>query len=197
MTDQIQQPTPQNLENQPPLEGEGGERGRGGRGGFGGRRGGRGGRGGRGRDGGRKKEEEEWKPLTNLGRLVKNNKITRLEEIYYHSIPIKEYQIVDFLLKLVQKELKEDVMCVKSVQKQTKAGQRTRFKAVVAVGDTDGHLGLGTKVAKEVQIAMRGATVAAKLSLIPIRRGFGEIKLVTHIQFQQKSLVNVVRLELD
>jgi len=63
-------------------------------------------------------------------------------------------------------------MCVKSVQKQTKAGQRTRFKAVVAVGDGDGHLGLGTKVAKEVQIAMKGATIAAKLSLIPIRRGF-------------------------
>ena len=63
-------------------------------------------------------------------------------------------------------------MCVKSVQKQTKAGQRTRFKAVVAVGDCDGHVGLGTKVAKEVQNAMKGAVIAAKLSLIPVRRGY-------------------------
>jgi len=63
-------------------------------------------------------------------------------------------------------------MCVKSVQKQTKAGQRTRFKAVVAVGDCDGHVGLGTKVAKEVQNAMKGAVIAAKLSLVPVRRGY-------------------------
>jgi len=142
-----------------------------GRGGFGRRGGrGRGGRGGRGGD--RKRDEEEWKPLTNLGRLVANGIITRLEEIYYHSIPIKEYQIIENLLKINKKELKEDVMAVKSVQKQTKAGQRTRFKCVVAVGDSDGHVGLGTKVAKEVQLAMKGAVIAAKLSLIPVRRGY-------------------------
>jgi small subunit ribosomal protein S2e len=149
-------------------EGEGAERR--GRGGFG-RRGGRG-RGGRGGRAGGKRDEEEWKPLTNLGRLVFNGIITRLEEIYYHSIPIKEYQIIENLLKINKKELKEDVMAVKSVQKQTKAGQRTRFKCVVAVGDCDGHVGLGTKVAKEVQLAMKGAVIAAKLSLIPVRRGF-------------------------
>ena len=62
-------------------------------------------------------------------------------------------------------------MKIKSVQKQTKAGQRTRFKAVVAVGDGKGHLGVGSKVAKEVQIAMKGAVMVAKLNLIPIRRG--------------------------
>ena len=39
-------------------------------------------------------------------------------------------------------------MKVKPVQKQTKAGQRTRFKAVVAVGDKQGHIGLGVKLAK-------------------------------------------------
>lgn len=145
-----------------------------GRGGFG--RGGRGGRGRGGRGGGRPgdrgKEEEEWVPLTNLGRLVAKGYITTLEEIYHHSIQIKEHQIVEKLLKLASKELKEEVMCIKSVQKQTKAGQRTRFKAVVAVGDQNGHLGLGTKVAKEVQTAMKGAVIAAKLSLIPVRRGY-------------------------
>ena len=63
-------------------------------------------------------------------------------------------------------------MKIKSVQKQTKAGQRTRFKAVVAVGDGDGHIGVGSKVAKEVQIAMKGAVIAAKLNVIPVRRGY-------------------------
>ena len=32
------------------------------------------------------------------------------------------------------------------VQKQTRAGQRTRFKAFVAIGDHAGHVGLGVKV---------------------------------------------------
>jgi small subunit ribosomal protein S2e len=107
-----------------------------------------------------------------LGRLVKYNLIKSLEEIYTHSIPIKESQIVDELLQKSKKELSDEVMKIISVQKQTKAGQRTRFKAVVACGDMDGHVGLGVKAAKEVQIAIKGALVAAKLSLVPVRRGY-------------------------
>jgi small subunit ribosomal protein S2e len=67
--------------------------------------------------------------------LVKYGLIRSLEEIYTHSIPIKEAEIVDELLKKQKKELSDEVMKIISVQKQTKAGQRTRFKAVVAVGD--------------------------------------------------------------
>lgn len=78
------------------------------RGGFGDRgRGDRGrGRGrGRGRRGG-KSEEKEWQPVTKLGRLVKAGKIKSMEEIYLHSLPVKEYQIVDFFLP----KLKDEVM---------------------------------------------------------------------------------------
>lgn len=82
------------------------------RGGFGSRgdRGGRGGRGGRGRGrrGGNKSEEKEWQPVTKLGRLVKAGKIKSMEEIYLHSLPVKEYQIVDFFLP----GLKDEVMKV-------------------------------------------------------------------------------------
>jgi len=63
------------------------------------------------------------------------------------------------------------------VQKQTRAGQRTRFKAFVAIGDFDGHVGLGVKCAKEVATAIRGAIVLAKLSIIPVRRGYWGAKL--------------------
>lgn len=83
-------------------------------GGFGDRgRGDRGrGRGrGRGRRGG-KSEEKEWQPVTKLGRLVKAGKIKSMEEIYLHSLPIKEYQIVDFFLP----KLKDEVMKVRSTQ---------------------------------------------------------------------------------
>ena len=63
-------------------------------------------------------------------------------------------------------------MKIMPVQKQTRAGQRTRFKAFVLVGDHDGHVGLGVKCSKEVSIAIRGAIILAKLSVIPVRRGY-------------------------
>lgn len=69
-----------------------GGRGFGGRGGRGGGRGG--GPGGRGGP-----PKDEWIPKTKLGRLVKADYIKSLEEIYTHSIPIKEAEIVDKLIE--------------------------------------------------------------------------------------------------
>ena len=88
----------------------GGDRGRGGFGDRGRGDRGRGGRGGRrGRRGGNKADEKEWQPVTKLGRLVKAGKIQSMEQIYLHSLPIKEYQIVDFFLP----KLKDEVMKVR------------------------------------------------------------------------------------
>ena len=110
--------------------------------------------------------------MTKLGRLVKEGRIRSLEEIFLHSMPIKEHQIVDHFFPPTAGKLKDEVMTIKPVQKQTSAGQRTRFKAYVAVGDNDGHLGLGHKCAKEVATAIRGAIIQAKMNVIPIRRGY-------------------------
>ncbi|KAK1672284.1 ribosomal protein S5, N-terminal domain-containing protein [Colletotrichum godetiae] len=179
-------------------------------GGFGARGGDRGrGRGrGRGRRGG-KSEEKEWQPVTKLGRLVKAGKISSMEEIYLHSLPIKEYQIVDFFLPKLKDEVMKTTtqqspnadeiwvlrslwdiklvlerkgnanssfffpqLQIKPVQKQTRAGQRTRFKAIVLIGDSEGHVGLGIKTSKEVATAIRAAIIIAKLSVIPVRRGY-------------------------
>lgn len=67
-------------------------------------------------------DDKDWIPLTKLGRLVKYGNIKSLEEIYTHSIPIKEAEIVEELIKKSKKELSDEVMKIISVQKQTKAG---------------------------------------------------------------------------
>jgi small subunit ribosomal protein S2e len=146
------------------------------RGGFGDRGGDRGrgrgrGRGGRGRGGrGRgDREENAWTPVTKLGRLVQEGKINSIEEIFLFSLPVKEAEIIDHFLK---DKLQDEVMKIMPVQKQSSAGQRTRFKAFVALGDANGHIGLGVKCASEVATAIRGAITAAKLNVSPVRRGY-------------------------
>ena len=143
----------------------------------------------------------QWIPVTKLGRLVKEGRIRSLEEIFLHSMPIKEHQIVDHFFPPTAGKLKDEVMTIKPVQKQSSAGQRTnpctekpskshpsvlaardrktnlstlgtRFKAYVAVGDFDGHIGLGKKCSSEVATAIRGALIMAKMHLVPIRRGY-------------------------
>merc|ERR1711943_73015 len=129
--------------------------------------------GGRGRGRGRGGDDkDEWIPVTKLGRLVKEGRIRSLEEIFLHSMPIKEHQIVDHFFPPTAGKLKDEVMTIKPVQKQSSAGQRTRFKAYVAVGDFDGHIGLGKKCSSEVATAIRGALIMAKMHLVPIRRGY-------------------------
>lgn len=108
--------------------------------------------------------------MTKLGRLVKDRKIKSIEEIYLHSIPVKEVEIIDYFFG--EGTLKDEVLKIMPVQKQSAAGQRTRFKAFVVIGDSNGHIGLGVKCAREVANAIRGGIIQAKLSIIPVRRGY-------------------------
>jgi len=80
-----------------------------------------------------------------------------------------EPEIVDVLLP----DLKQEVLGIGFVQKQTDAGEKSRFRAVVAVGNNSGYLGVGDGKAKQVRTAIDKATLQAKLKVIPVRRGCG------------------------
>lgn len=86
------------------------------------------------------------------------------------------------------------------VQKQTRAGQRTRFKAFVAIGDSKGHIGLGVKCSKEVATAIRGAIILAKLSVVPVRRGYWGNKIgkphTVPCKVRYNLFINIIHLIL-
>jgi len=118
---------------------------------------------------GKKERLEEWTPRTKLGRLVLEGKISTLEEAFAEGLKIREPQIVDLLLT----NLEEEVINVSLVQKQTDAGEKSRFKAIVAVGNKDGYLGLGAGKARQTRTAIEKAATDARLNLTIIRRGCG------------------------
>lgn len=117
----------------------------------------------------RVRREEEWIPKTNLGRLVKMGKITSIDEIFRSSVRVQEPEIVDHLLG--KANLREDLVSVQSVQKQSKAGQRTSMKVVAIVGNQDGYIGIGTHSSRELSTSIKAAVNKAKMNIIPVRMG--------------------------
>ncbi|MEM0361672.1 MAG: 30S ribosomal protein S5 [Sulfolobales archaeon] len=112
---------------------------------------------------------EEWIPRTRLGRMVKEGKIVSIKEIFDNNLIIQEPEIVDYLLP----DLKYEIVDVSIVQKQTDAGELTRFRALVVAGNLDGYVGVGFGKAKQLRQAIEKALVDAKLNIIPVRRGCG------------------------
>lgn len=112
---------------------------------------------------------EEWTPRTRIGRLVKEGKITSIDEIFAMNMPILEPEMVDYLLP----NLKHEIIDVGIVQKQTDAGELSRFRVVVVVGDERGYIGIGKGKAKQLRFAIEKAIVNAKLNIAPVRRGCG------------------------
>ncbi len=112
---------------------------------------------------------DEWVPKTRLGKMIQEGKITSVEEVFVSGLKISEPQIVDALIP----DLQEEVINVNLVQKQTDAGEKSRFKAIVAVGNRDGYIGLGSGKASQVRNAIEKAAVAARLNIVPVKRGCG------------------------
>jgi len=117
----------------------------------------------------REEKLEGWIPRTKLGRMIFEGNISSMEEIYAEGFKIREPEIADALLP----ELQEEVININLVQKQTDAGEKSQFKAIVVVGNKAGYVGLGSGKARQVRTAIEKAAVDARLNITPVRRGCG------------------------
>jgi small subunit ribosomal protein S5 len=70
-------------------------------------------------------------------------------------------------------DIQQEVLNISLVQKQTDAGEKSRFKSLVVVGNSDGYIGLGMGKAKQVRSAIQKGILDAKINVTPIRRGCG------------------------
>ena len=112
---------------------------------------------------------EQWVPRTRLGKMIQEGRVTSIEEVFMGGLQVREPQIMDALIP----DLQEEVINVNLVQKQTDAGEKSRFKAIVAVGNRDGYIGLGSGKASQVRNAIEKAAADARLKIVPVRRGCG------------------------
>jgi small subunit ribosomal protein S5 len=138
----------------------------------------------------------EWIPRTSLGRMVLEGRITSLDEVFAEGYRIQETGIVDTLLL----NLQQDVLDINLVQKQTDAGEKSRFKALVVVGNYEGFVGLGVGKAKQVREAIQKAVVNAKLNVVPVKRGCGSWECVCGdphtLPFQVSGRCGSVKIQL-
>lgn len=128
-------------------------------------------------------KDSDWSPKTELGRKVMAGSVTSIDEIFKNSWKIKEPQIVEHLLPGMRSEIiyfggspgkgggiKRTP--TRRTARMHSSGRRYRIAALVAVG-APGYIGLGRATSTDHAIAIRKATDAAKLNVIPIKRACG------------------------
>ena len=129
-------------------------------------------------------DSSHWNPKTGLGKLVKEGRITDINEIMDKMVRILEPEIVDSLIR----DLKTDLLMVgqskgkfgggkrrvfRQTQKKTQEGNKPKFATVAVVGNEDGFIGIGYGKAKETVPAREKSLRNAKIRIFKIRRGCG------------------------
>lgn len=125
------------------------------------------------------KSLEDWRPKTKLGKLVKEKKITKLDEALEHKV--LEPEITDSLTNL-----KSEILNIgqakgkfgggkrrawRQTQRKTAEGNVPTFSCMVVAGNEEGYVGIGYGRAKETLPARAKALRLAKLNIMKIKRG--------------------------
>jgi len=110
-----------------------------------------------------------WEPRTRLGRKVRDEEITTMQEALDSGLPLREPEIVDQLLP----GLDDEVLDINMVQRMTDSGRRVKFRCCVAVGDRNGYVGYAEGREDQVGAAIQKAIEVAKLNVIAVDRGSG------------------------
>lgn len=131
----------------------------------------------------REEKEKVWIPKTKIGKLVKDGKITDIDEILKKGIKIMEEGIVDKLLNVQIDMIRTGQSKGKfgggkrrvwrQTQRKTAEENIPSFGCLVVVGDCNGHVGIGMGKGRETLPAREKATRKAKLSIKKIERGCG------------------------
>ncbi|MEM3781565.1 MAG: 30S ribosomal protein S5 [Candidatus Micrarchaeaceae archaeon] len=112
---------------------------------------------------------EAWNPKTKLGNEVKQGTITSIEQIFKMGKPIKEVEIIEALLP----NLESKVLETASVQRMTKDTRKQKYRVTVAVGDKNGHVGVGVGKGTEVMPTIDSAIKNAKMHIVSVKFGCG------------------------
>src|SRR3990167_8843310 len=128
--------------------------------------------------------DSSWVPKTVLGTLVKEGKITDIDEVFERGLPILEAEITNALLP----NLEEDLLLIgqakgkfgggqrrifRQTQKKTQEGNKPHFTVCAVVGNRNGYVGVGFGKSKETVPSRDKARLKARLNIIQIRRGSG------------------------
>lgn len=145
---------------------------------------------------GRDEVLEEWVPKTELGRKVLSGEITNIEQIYAQNKAILEPEIVDALLP----NITDEVLNIGMVQRTTDSGRKGSFRILVAVGDKDGHVGVGIGKGREIKLAIERGIKNAKKNITKIRRGCGSWECGCHeshsLPFKVSAKYGAVKIDL-
>ncbi len=112
---------------------------------------------------------DAWVPKTKIGQMVKNKEIGSIEQIFAMGKSIKEVEIIDALVPNMTNKILE----IASVQRMTKNSRKQRYRVTAIVGDSNGHIGVGTAKDVEVKPAIASAIKDAKMKMISIKFGCG------------------------
>ncbi len=152
-----------------------------------------------------------WVPKTELGKLVKEGKITEIDNIFNQGHTILEPEIVNTLLP----DLEEDLLLIgqakgkfgggqrrifRQTQKKTREGNKIKFTTCAVVGNKNGYVGVGLGKSKETVPARDKSKRKARLNVMRIRRGSGswesDSKEANSIPFAVEGKCGSVKIKL-